>query len=316
MSVHKLYFGSFIISVKWKIYIILVLWTWILNILFSFLLSIPVENFEDHSAPPSPDEKDSGFFMLRKDSERRATLHHILTEDRDKVVANLTEALTQVCHGKLHQSFKKKKRLKTSRSLYASHPLPSPVPIWPSPSLLQGSEEMKLKPQHISTLVVSLAEFVRMADRKIIANTLSQLKLELDFDSTAISQLQVVLFGFQDAVSVQQRNTSRHDRTRLTTALSIEKEFIAATFLSLYLLLKFSSQAAHILFPCTCNMCSCYSSILCLLAEVLVASSQATGSELFSIIVVIFHKAADSFSRLPCCCSSCTEIKQISVKYL
>uniref|UniRef100_A0A671VEV9 mitogen-activated protein kinase kinase kinase n=1 Tax=Sparus aurata TaxID=8175 RepID=A0A671VEV9_SPAAU len=50
-----------------------------------FLPSIPVENFEDHSAPPSPDEKDSGFFMLRKDSERRATLHRILTEDQDKV---------------------------------------------------------------------------------------------------------------------------------------------------------------------------------------------------------------------------------------
>lgn len=68
---------------------------------------------------------------------------------------------------------------------------------------LQGSEETRLKPQHISTLVVSLAEFVRMADRKIIAGTLSQLKLELDFDSTAISQLQVVLFGFQDAVSIK-----------------------------------------------------------------------------------------------------------------
>uniref|UniRef100_A0A3Q1CSP4 mitogen-activated protein kinase kinase kinase n=1 Tax=Amphiprion ocellaris TaxID=80972 RepID=A0A3Q1CSP4_AMPOC len=129
-----------------------------------FLPSIPVENFEDHSAPPSPDEKDSGFFMLRKDSERRATLHHILTEDQDKVVTNLMEALTQ------------------------------------------GSEEMKLKPQHISTLVVSLADFVRMADRKIIATTLSQLKLELDFDSTAISQLQVVLFGFQDAVNKVLRN--------------------------------------------------------------------------------------------------------------
>uniref|UniRef100_A0A667ZII0 mitogen-activated protein kinase kinase kinase n=1 Tax=Myripristis murdjan TaxID=586833 RepID=A0A667ZII0_9TELE len=130
----------------------------------SLFLSIPVENFEDHSAPPSPDEKDSGFFMLRKDSERRATLHHILTEDRDKVVANLMEALTQ------------------------------------------GSEETRLKHQHISTLVVSLADFVRMADRKIIANTLSQLKLELDFDSTAISQLQVVLFGFQDAVNKVLRN--------------------------------------------------------------------------------------------------------------
>ncbi|XP_076023216.1 mitogen-activated protein kinase kinase kinase 5 [Genypterus blacodes] len=130
----------------------------------SLFLSIPVENFEDHSAPPSPDEKDSGFFMLRKDSERRATLHQILTEDRDKVVTNLMEALTQ------------------------------------------GSMGTKLKHQHISTLVVSLADFVRMADRKIIANTLSQLKLELDFDSTAISQLQVVLFGFQDAVNKVLRN--------------------------------------------------------------------------------------------------------------
>ncbi|XP_028997841.1 mitogen-activated protein kinase kinase kinase 5 [Betta splendens] len=130
----------------------------------SLFLSIPVENFEDHSAPPSPDEKDSGFFMLRKDSERRATLHRVLTEDQDKVVSNLTEALNQ------------------------------------------GSEEIRLTPQHISTLVVSLADFVRMADRKIIANTLSQLKLELDFDSTAISQLQVVLFGFQDAVNKVLRN--------------------------------------------------------------------------------------------------------------
>lgn len=154
------------------------------------LLSIPVENFEDHSAPPSPDEKDSGFFMLRKDSERRATLHHILTEDQEKVVANLMEALTQVCNGINHQ-----KGVCACVRACVHKPKASPL-------CLQGSEEIKLKAQHISTLVVSLADFVRMADRKIIANTLSQLKLELDFDSTAISQLQVVLFSFQDAVSI------------------------------------------------------------------------------------------------------------------
>ncbi|KAG8510900.1 Mitogen-activated protein kinase kinase kinase 5 [Galemys pyrenaicus] len=130
----------------------------------TLFLGIPDENFEDHSAPPSPEEKDSGFFMLRKDSERRATLHRILTEDQDKVVRNLME------------------------------------------SLVQGAEEPKLKWEHITTLVASLREFVRSTDRKIIATTLSKLKLELDFDSHGISQVQVVLFGFQDAVNKVLRN--------------------------------------------------------------------------------------------------------------
>uniref|UniRef100_A0A8B9F0Z4 mitogen-activated protein kinase kinase kinase n=1 Tax=Amazona collaria TaxID=241587 RepID=A0A8B9F0Z4_9PSIT len=130
----------------------------------SLSFSIPDENFEDHSAPPSPEEKDSGFFMLKKDSERRATLHRILTEDQEEVVRNLMEALAQ------------------------------------------GAEEPKLKWEHITTLVSSLREFVRSTDRKIIATTLSKLKLELDFDSHGISQVQLVLFGFQDAVNKVLRN--------------------------------------------------------------------------------------------------------------
>lgn len=65
----------------------------------------------------------------------------------------------------------------------------------------QGAEEPKLKWEHITTLIASLREFVRSTDRKIIATTLSKLKLELDFDSHGINQVQVVLFGFQDAVS-------------------------------------------------------------------------------------------------------------------
>ncbi|XP_072265047.1 mitogen-activated protein kinase kinase kinase 5 [Pyxicephalus adspersus] len=130
----------------------------------SFFLGIPDEQFEDHSAPPSPEERDSGFFMLKKDSERRATLHRILTEDQDTVVRNLMGALDQ------------------------------------------GADTTKLKWDHITTLVISLREFVRSTDRKIIASTLSKLKLELDFDSHAINQIQVALFGFQDAVNKVLRN--------------------------------------------------------------------------------------------------------------
>ncbi|XP_041420450.1 mitogen-activated protein kinase kinase kinase 5 isoform X2 [Xenopus laevis] len=129
----------------------------------SLFLGIPDENFEDHSAPPSPEERDSGFYMLKKDSERRATLYRILTEDQDKVARNLMDAL------------------------------------------VQGSE-VKLKWDHITSLVASLKEFVRSTDRKIISTALSKLKLELDFDSHAISQVQMVLFGFQDAVNKVLRN--------------------------------------------------------------------------------------------------------------
>ncbi|XP_068087744.1 mitogen-activated protein kinase kinase kinase 5 isoform X2 [Hyperolius riggenbachi] len=130
----------------------------------SYFLGIPDDQFEDHSAPPSPEERDSGFFLLKKDSERRATLHRILTEDQDTVVRNLMGVLGQ------------------------------------------GADETKLKREHITTLVASLREFIRSTDRKIIASTLSKLKLELDFDSHAISQVQLALFGFQDAVNKILRN--------------------------------------------------------------------------------------------------------------
>lgn len=34
-----------------------------------------------------------------------------------------------------------------------------------------------------------------------MASTISKLKMDLDFDSTSINQIHLVLFGFQDAVS-------------------------------------------------------------------------------------------------------------------
>lgn len=51
---------------------------------------------DDRSNPTSPDERDSGLFLLRKDSERRAILYKILKEEQNKVSSNLQECLMQV----------------------------------------------------------------------------------------------------------------------------------------------------------------------------------------------------------------------------
>lgn len=60
--------------------------------------SVPDEGSasEDRSALPSVEDKDSGLFLLRKDSERRAILYKILKEEQDKVASNLQECLAQV----------------------------------------------------------------------------------------------------------------------------------------------------------------------------------------------------------------------------
>lgn len=61
--------------------------------------SVPDEGSvsEDRSAPPSPEDRDSGLFLLKKDSERRAILFKVLNEDQAKVISNLRENYIQVC---------------------------------------------------------------------------------------------------------------------------------------------------------------------------------------------------------------------------
>ena len=44
-----------------------------------------------------------------------------------------------------------------------------------------------------------------------MASTISKLKVDLDFDSSSINQIHLVLFGFQDAVSVP-FGPKEHDR--------------------------------------------------------------------------------------------------------
>uniref|UniRef100_A0A7N8WMC9 mitogen-activated protein kinase kinase kinase n=1 Tax=Mastacembelus armatus TaxID=205130 RepID=A0A7N8WMC9_9TELE len=129
-------------------------------------LSVPDEGSvsEDRNAPPSPEDRDSGLFLLKKDSERRAILYKVLNEDQDKVISNLKE----------------------------NH--------------IQGSEELQLSVEHIKQIICILRDFIHSPERRVMAATISKLKLDLDFDSTSINQIQLVLFGFQDSVNKVLRN--------------------------------------------------------------------------------------------------------------
>ena len=60
--------------------------------------SVPDEGSasEYRSAPPSPEDRDGGLFLLKKDSERRAILFKVLNEDQAMVISNLRENYIQV----------------------------------------------------------------------------------------------------------------------------------------------------------------------------------------------------------------------------
>ncbi|KAM8819833.1 mitogen-activated protein kinase kinase kinase 15 [Eudromia elegans] len=132
----------------------------------SHLLSVPNDSLalEDRSASPSVEDRDSGLFLLRKDSERRAILYKILKEEQNEVASNLQDCIAQ------------------------------------------SSEELQLSVTHIKQIIGILRDFIRSPEHRVMASTISKLKMDLDFDSTSINQIHLVLFGFQDAVNKVLRN--------------------------------------------------------------------------------------------------------------
>ncbi|XP_040900393.1 mitogen-activated protein kinase kinase kinase 5 [Toxotes jaculatrix] len=122
----------------------------------SFLL-IPEDSLSDMSSPASTEEN-MGLFMLRKDSERRATLHRILTDYISHVISNIQESVPQCGKGPT------------------------------------------LTPDHITQLIGCLRDNIRSPDRKQLTSGLLDLRATLLAARVPLSNLQAVLFSFQDAV--------------------------------------------------------------------------------------------------------------------
>ncbi|XP_036126075.1 mitogen-activated protein kinase kinase kinase 15 [Molossus molossus] len=72
--------------------------------------------------------------------------------------------------------------------------------------LAQNSEELHLSVSHIKQIIVILRDFIHSQEYTVMTSKISELKLELKFDSSSLSQIHMVLFGFQNVVSKILRN--------------------------------------------------------------------------------------------------------------
>ena len=69
------------------------------NVFVSF--RIPEDSPSEMCSPASTEES-VGLFMLRKDSERRATLHRVLTDYISLVVFNIQDSVPKVGERQIH----------------------------------------------------------------------------------------------------------------------------------------------------------------------------------------------------------------------
>ncbi|XP_066495076.1 mitogen-activated protein kinase kinase kinase 6 isoform X2 [Tiliqua scincoides] len=108
-------------------------------------------------------EESGGLFLLKKDNERRSTLHKVLTEELPSIAAAIHKAQGQA---------------------------------WPSSFFPQSP----LSLDHISQLVSCLKTYIRTPSRKQLTQDLLQLQSTLQGDGLDLCQVQGPLFTFQDTV--------------------------------------------------------------------------------------------------------------------
>ncbi|KAL8591802.1 hypothetical protein ACOMHN_047062 [Nucella lapillus] len=115
----------------------------------------------DIDTQDSGSSRDGGFYLLRKDSERRGTLVQIISQDNDKIC--------QVWLDILH------------RDATISRP--------------------KLNLNHLKLLLTGIKSYILDQDQQCIRESLDQLREEVQFDASALMEIHLALYIAQEAVS-------------------------------------------------------------------------------------------------------------------
>lgn len=105
-------------------------------------------------------ESDDGFYLLKKDSQRRTTLAKVLAQDGNKI-----------CE------------------------------LWMQKIRDKYLGETVLTTKHLSRLMQGLKDYLTEQSLSVIEAAVRQLKEELDFDVTAINQLQFAIYLYQESVN-------------------------------------------------------------------------------------------------------------------
>ncbi|XP_014327722.1 mitogen-activated protein kinase kinase kinase 5-like [Xiphophorus maculatus] len=163
----------------------------------SGFLSTPYDSSSDMSSPASSEEN-IGLFLLRKDSERRATLHRVLTDYISYVVTYLQESILQLDEGStlsedhiitliacLRQNIRSpdRKQLATSLLELRSTLLAAAIPLNSLQTVLfnfQDAVKKVLKQQQVKPhWMFALDNLLRQAVQDAITVLLPELKLHL-----------------------------------------------------------------------------------------------------------------------------------------
>ncbi|GFY71567.1 hypothetical protein TNIN_459971 [Trichonephila inaurata madagascariensis] len=117
------------------------------------LLSPPIDS-------PQIDQEQGNFYLLKKDSQRRATICKVLL-DNAEIICDL----------------------------------------WMN-DLSQKTPDIVLTMDHLKVLLEGLREYIPEQNKLFVQQAISSLKEEVEFDGTAVNQMHLALYVFQDAVKI------------------------------------------------------------------------------------------------------------------